>query len=54
MKIPLLKDLSDVLREALTFIINHIRTFFQEEDHNEAYLTLYHEPMINGLNTGIK
>ena len=53
-KIPLLRELSEILQEAFTFILNHLRTFFQKEDHNVAYLTLYQEPMINGLNTGIK
>jgi hypothetical protein len=52
-KIPLLRELADVLQEAFTFILRHIQTFFPKEDHNIGYLTLYQEPMINGLNTGI-
>jgi hypothetical protein len=51
-KTPLLRELVDVLQEAFTFILKHIQTFFPKEDHNVAYLTLYQEPMINGLNTG--
>jgi hypothetical protein len=49
---PLLRDLVKVLEEAFTFILNNIRTFFKVEDHNIAYLTLFQEPMVNGLNTG--
>lgn len=49
---PLLKDLVKVLEEAFTFILSNIRSFFDPEDHNFAYLTLYQEPMVNGLNTG--
>ncbi len=51
-KKPLLRDLVKVLQEAFTFILNNIRTFFRTEDHNIAYLTLFQEPMVNGLNTG--
>lgn len=53
-KAPLLRDLVNVLKEAFVFILNNIRTYFKPEDHNEAYLTLYQEPMVNGLNTGDK
>jgi hypothetical protein len=49
---PLLKDLVQVLEEAFTFILNNIKTYFKPEDHNIAYLTLFQEPMVNGLNTG--
>ena len=53
-KTPLLRDLVTVLKEAFVFILNNIRTYFKPEDHNIAYLTLYQEPMVNGLNTGNK
>jgi hypothetical protein len=49
---PLLKDLVQTLEEAFTFILNNIKTYFKKEDHNIAYLTLFQEPMVNGLNTG--
>jgi hypothetical protein len=29
-----------------------VRQFYNSEEHNVAYLTLYQQPMINGLNTG--
>lgn len=49
---PLLKDLLEIFQEVFEFVVNHIKTFFNENDHNVAYLTLYQEPMVNGLNTG--
>ncbi len=51
-EVPLLRDLLNVLKEAFVFILKNIRTYFKPEDHNIAYLTLYQEPMVNGLNTG--
>jgi hypothetical protein len=48
---PLLFDLLDVLEKVFTFILQNIQTFFNPNDINEVYLTLFQSPMINGLNT---
>ena len=49
---PLLRDLLDVFNEALTFLLEHLRNFFNLANHNVAYFTLIQDPMISGLNTG--
>lgn len=49
----LLKDLLQIFETALQFIISNIKTFFKAENHHIAYLTMYQEPMVNGINTGI-
>ena len=49
---PFLKDILEVFEEVFKFILNHLKTFFTADDHNSAYLTLFQEPMINGINTG--
>ena len=51
-KTPLLKDLLDTLEQALTFILDQIRSFFNAEDHNLVYVDLFQSPMINALNSG--
>ncbi len=51
---PLLRDILDFLNEGFTYILKEVRRFYNPEDHNVAYLTLYQEPMISGLNTGKK
>lgn len=48
----LLSDLFDFLHAALTHALESIKTFYNKEDHNVAFLTLHQEPMVNGLNTG--
>jgi hypothetical protein len=50
-KQPLLFDLLDVFEKVFEFILNHLKTFFNPNDINEVYLTLFQEPMINGLNS---
>ena len=50
-KTPLLFDLLDVFERVFEFILNHIRTFFDPNDINEVYLTLFQSPMVNGLNS---
>ena len=52
--LPLLSDIYDFLHAALLHVLESIKTFYEPEDHNIAYLTLHQEPMINGLNTGTK
>ena len=52
--LPLLTDLYDFLHAALLHVLESIKTFYKPEDHNVAYLTLHQEPMVNGLNTGVK
>lgn len=49
----LLKDLLDVFDVALKFVLQNIKTFFDSANHHIVYLTLYQDPMVNGLNTGI-
>lgn len=49
---PLLRDLLNVFQESLTFMLNHLKTYFNLAEHNFAYLTLFQEPLVNGLNTG--
>lgn len=49
---PLLRDILEFLDRAFDYILTNIRTFYNPQDHNVAYLTLYQAPMINGLNTG--
>lgn len=51
-QLPLLSDLYDFLHAALLYVLESIKTFYNPEDHNVAYLTLHQEPMVNGLNTG--
>lgn len=51
-KLPLLADVLDFLHAAFAHVLKTIKTFYKEDDHNIAYLTIYQEPMINGLNTG--
>jgi hypothetical protein len=50
-KQPLLFDLLDVLYRVFSFILSHIQTFFDPNDINEVYVTLFQEPMLNGLNS---
>ena len=49
---PYLRDILNFLEVGFDYIITQIRQFYQSDDHNIAFLTLYQQPMINGLNTG--
>ena len=49
---PLLRDILDFLEEGFKHILQNVRSFYNAEDHNIAFLTLFQRPMINGLNTG--
>lgn len=49
---PLLGDILDFLHAGFLHLLDNIKTFYNPEDKNIAYLCLYQEPMINGLNTG--
>ena len=51
-KHPMLRDILEFLEKGFNYILLHIRKFYNENEHNIAYLTLYQEPMISGLNTG--
>lgn len=44
--------LSDLLELALNYMIENIKTFFNSDNRQIGYLTLFQEPMVNGLNTG--
>jgi len=50
--LPEIEDLFSFLHAALTHVLESIKTFYNADDHNVAYLTLHQEPMVNGLNTG--
>jgi hypothetical protein len=49
---PLLIDLLNVLEKTFVFILNNLRTHFNEEDPHIVYLDLMQSPMINALNSG--
>ena len=49
---PLMRDILNFLQIGFNHILTNIKKFYKAEDHNIAFLTLYQEPMINGLNTG--
>ena len=53
-ELPLLSELFDFLHAALLHVLESVKTFYNKEEHNIAYLTLHQEPMVNGLNTGGK
>ena len=48
---PLLFDLLDVFERAFTFILRNLQTYYNPQDINEMYLTLYQDNMLNGLNS---
>jgi hypothetical protein len=48
---PLLFNLLNVFERVFTFILQNIRTFFNPNDINKVYLTLFQSPMVNGLNS---
>lgn len=50
---PFLSDLFEFLHAALLHVLESIKTFYNPQDHNVAYLTLHQDPMVNGLNTGM-
>ena len=51
-ELPILTDLFDFLHAALVHVLESIKSFYNADDHNVAYLTLHQDPMVNGLNTG--
>jgi len=51
-KRPLLSDLLNILEKVFKFILNNLRSYFKEEDHNVVYLDIFQSPMINALNSG--
>ena len=50
--LPLLSDLFDFLHAGLIHVLESIKSFYNANDHNIAFLTVHQEPMVNGLNTG--
>jgi len=50
---PLLRDILQFLERGFNYILEHLKKFYNNEDHNIAFLTLHQKPMISGLNTGI-
>lgn len=53
-RLPLLSDILDFLHAGFLHLLDTIKEFYNKNDNNIAYLTLFQEPMINGLNTGIQ
>jgi len=49
---PLLSDILDFLHAGFLHLLDSIKQFYNEKDKNIAYLTLYQQPMVSGLNTG--
>ncbi len=49
---PLLSDLLHLFQDGFQYILQHLSSFYNPNDHNVVFLTLYQEPMINALNTG--
>ena len=49
---PLLRDILIFLQEGFRHVLENVRSFYNSNDHNIAFLTLFQQPMINGLNTG--
>jgi hypothetical protein len=49
---PLLTSLLDVLRNAFEFMINSLKNFYQENDRNIMYMTIYQDSMQSALNSG--
>jgi hypothetical protein len=47
---PLLINILDILEKGFQFIINNLKTFYKSTDENVVYLTIFQEPMLNGLN----
>ena len=45
-------DLLDVFNQGFNFILNHLKLFYDEKDHNIGFMTLYQQPMVNGLPSG--
>ena len=51
-EVPFLQDILNFLEVGFDYIITQVQKFYNNEEHNVAFLTLYQQPMINGLNTG--
>ena len=49
---PLLRDILIFLEKAFEYVLENLKPFYNHLDKQIAYLVLYQEPMINGLNTG--
>ena len=48
---PLLFNLLEVFQRAFTFILKNLQTYYNKEDINEIYLTLFQDNFLNGLNS---
>lgn len=51
--IPFLKDILDFLEKGLLHVMSNIKKFYKEEDANICFLTLFQQPMVNALNSGM-
>lgn len=50
-KKPVLLSILNVLQNIFFFVLNNIKTFFDQSHRNLVYLTIHQYPMTNGLNT---
>ena len=44
--VPLLRDILNFLEVGFDYIITQVQQFYNSDEHNVAYLTLYQQPMI--------
>ena len=51
--LPFLKDIFDFLERGLLHVMENIKSFYNTKDENLAFLTLFQQPMVTGLNSGI-
>lgn len=51
-EMPFLSNILDFLHAGFIHILDEIKKFYNPEEHNIAYLTLFQQPMSSGLNTG--
>lgn len=51
--VPLLKDILQFLEQALLYVMDKIKIFYNEKDANICFLTLHQNPMLIGLNSGL-
>jgi hypothetical protein len=51
--LPFLKDILDFLQQGLLHVFKELKSFYNEKDANLGFITLFQEPMIVALNSGI-
>lgn len=51
--IPFLKDILEFLDKGLLHLMENIKKFYDPNDANIAFLTIFQRPMLTGLNSGM-